>query len=127
MEKTFGSFIKNKRISANPKITLKSMSEKLGINLTLLSDIEHGRKNPFPADKIELFCEIMALGDDEKSEMYDLAAKYSDTVSEDLVHTIMDDNEASKFARIALRMTREGKISDKQWKSFVDSVEEDDD
>lgn len=124
--KTFGSYIKSKRMGAKPKITLKKMSEQLGINLTLLSDIENNRKHPFPAEKIELFCELMNLSSDEKAEMYDLAAKYSDKVSEDIVETIMNDTESGKLARIALRMTKEGKISDEQWKKFIRSVEEED-
>lgn len=45
------------------------MSEQLGINLTLLSDIENNRKHPFSAEKIELFCELMNLSSDEKAEM----------------------------------------------------------
>lgn len=126
MKQTFGSFIKSKRMGATPKITLKSMAEKLGLNLTLLSDIENNRKNPFPAEKIELFCEIMNLNEDEKAEMYDLAANYTNTVSEDIVHTIMDDTESGKFARIALRMTKNGKISDENWKAFVESMEDED-
>jgi len=124
--KTFGNYIKSKRMSASPKITLKKMSEQLGINLTLLSDIENNRKHPFSAEKIELFCKIMNLSADEKAEMYDLAAKYSDRVSEDIVDTIMNDTESGKLARIALRMTKEGKISDEQWKEFIRSVEDED-
>ena len=124
MKETFGSFIRNKRMGVTPKITLKSMAEQLDLNLTLLSDIENDRKKPFPAEKIELFCEIMNLSDTEKAKMYDMAAKYSDTVSEDIVHTIMEDTESGKYARIALRMTKNGKISEKQWKAFVENAED---
>lgn len=126
MAQSFGSYIKEKRTSAHPKITLKSMSEQLGINLTLLSDIENDRKKPFPKEKIDLFCEIMNLDEEEKAEMYDLSAKYSDTASEDIVPTLMNENDSGRYARIALRMTKDGKISDEQWKQFVDSVEDKD-
>ena len=123
MKKTFGEFIKEKRLNAQPKMTLRELSEKLGMNLTMLSDIEHNRKNPFTSEKIELFCKILSLDDEDKAKMYDLAAKGAETVSEDISYTIMN-TEAGECARVALRMTREGKITDEQWKNFIRDVED---
>ena len=51
----FGDFVKRIRTSFIPKMTLKQLSEKLVIPLTLLSDIENNRKKPFDKEKIELF------------------------------------------------------------------------
>lgn len=124
MEKkeSFGRFIKEKRLAANPKITLREMSEKLGLNLTMLSDIENGRKKPFQPERIELFSQIMKLSGEEKEKMYDLAARDMDEVpadiSEDLMYT-----EYGDCARKALRMTKEGKITEAEWKKFIREAE----
>ena len=119
---TFGIFIKEKRLGTNPKMTLKAMSEELEINLTLLSDIESGRKNPFSADKIERFCEILKLSDEEKAHMYDLAARDIDAVPEDISEEIMY-TEYGDIARKALRMTRDGQIDEDEWKNFIRRME----
>ena len=49
----FGDFIKRIRTSSIPKTTLKQLSEKLNVPLTLLSDIENNRKKPFDKEKIK--------------------------------------------------------------------------
>lgn len=71
----FGQFIRKKRIDDLREITQGRMAEQLGISLTYLSYIEHGRKKPFNADLIETFCAYLGLSDVEKAHIYDLAAK----------------------------------------------------
>ena len=78
------------------------MAESLGVNLTYLSDVENNRKKPFSADKIELFCTVLGLSDEERSDMYDLAARDSETVPKDIADTIMY-TEQGDYARKALR------------------------
>ena len=38
---SFGGFIKEKRLTHQPRLTLKKMAESLGVNLTYLSDVEN--------------------------------------------------------------------------------------
>ena len=122
--KTFGSYIKEKRIAQTPRITLKQMAELLSLNLTYLSDVENGRKNPFNAEKIELFCEVLNLTSEEKEIMYDLAARDNGSVPEDIADAIMYTEEGD-YARRALRMANQGKGNVDLWKDLIRKMEED--
>ena len=128
MEKieTFGEFIKEKRMSVTPKITLKNMAAKMDMSLTLLSDIENGRKNPFGSQKIERFCEIMKLNDDDKVKMYDLAAREKNAVPEDITEKIMY-TDIGDLAREALRKSKEGANTVEAWKRLIQELGEADD
>lgn len=121
---TFGDYIKSKRTSHQPKLTLKKMAELLGVNLTYLSDVENGRKKAFSAEKINLFCEILELSESERSELYDLAARDNETVSEDIAETIMYTEEGD-YARRALRMVNQGKGNVEMWKELIRKMEGD--
>ena len=57
----FGAYIKSKRLKDERELTLKDMSQVLGLSLSMLSDIEQGRRKPFGSDKIEKFCEYLQL------------------------------------------------------------------
>lgn len=120
---TFGSFIKEKRMSQEPRITLKQMAELLSLNLTYLSDVENGRKKPFDGSKIERFCEVLNLTPEDRDIMFDLAARDNDSVSEDIADTIMY-TEQGDMARIALRMVNQGKGSVDLWKDLIRKMEE---
>ena len=120
---TFGEYIKEKRLTHEPKYTLKKMAEVLGMNLTHLSDIENGRKNPFDKEKILLFCKVLNLSSDEESEMFDLAARDSDGVSADIMDTIMY-TEQGDLARVALRKVNEGNGNADMWKELIRKMEE---
>ena len=61
----FGDFIKQKRLNDPRELTLKDMSERLGISLSFLSDIENNRRKPFDKDKIEKFAQVLNLSDEE--------------------------------------------------------------
>jgi transcriptional regulator with XRE-family HTH domain len=122
-EITFGEYIKEKRMNYIPRYTLKKMAEALDMNLTHLSDIENGRKNPFDADKIESFCKILDLSDEDKSKMYDLAARDSNSVPADITDTIMY-TEQGDYARTALRMVNQGKGNVELWKELIRKMEE---
>ena len=121
--KSFGEFIKGKRMDHSPRYTLKKMAEALEMNLTQLSDIENGRRNPFDKEKIELFCKILNLTSDEKSEMYDLAARDSNSVPADIADTIMYTDQGD-YARVALRMVNQGKGDVELWKELIRKMEE---
>ncbi len=123
-ESTFGDFIKSKRINHQPKLTLKNTAELLGINLTYLSDVENNRKKAFPSEKIDLFCEVFELSSDDREKMYDLAARDTESVPEDIVETIMY-TEQGDYARRALRMVNQGKGNVELWKDLIRKMEGD--
>lgn len=115
-QKQFGDIIKEFR--KNRGITLDRLSKNLGISLSLLSDIENNRRSPLNEEQIELFAKRFVLSEKEKNELFDLAARSRGSVPEDIKNVIMYTPE-SDFVRMALRKTKAGKISKKDWEEFA--------
>lgn len=118
----FGDFIKRKRLGDPREITLKDMSERLGISLSLLSDIENNRRKPFDSEKIELFARELALSEKDKASMYDLAGRERKEIPSDL-EKIMMYSEVGEMARFALRQTNSGVVDEEDWKKFIRRIE----
>ena len=118
----FGDFIKRKRQAHPDELTLKDVSKMLGISLSFLSDVENNRRKPFDKEKIELFAEKLGLTVDEKALMYDLAARDRGEVPSD-IEDIMMYGEIGDMARLALRQSNAGKISEDDWKQFIRDME----
>ncbi|MEW5920532.1 MAG: helix-turn-helix transcriptional regulator [Bacillota bacterium] len=118
----FGDFIKKKRLSDPRELTLKDMSERLGMSIGMLSDIENNRKKPFDSDKIEKFAEILGLSEEDKAKMYDLAARERNQIPADLEDIMMYDN-IGEMARFALRQSNAGVVTEEDWKKFIREIE----
>ncbi|MDD4347096.1 MAG: helix-turn-helix transcriptional regulator, partial [Desulfitobacteriaceae bacterium] len=114
----FGDFIKQKRLSHPDELTLKEVSQLLGISLSFLSDVENNRRKPFDKDKIELFAERLGLTEEEKATMFDLAARDRKEVPSD-IEDIMMYGEIGEMARLALRKSNSGQINEEDWKQFI--------
>lgn len=119
-QKRFGDRIKEIRLSTTPKTTLKQLSGELGINMTMLSDIENNRKNPFSQELMEKFAEYFDLNADVLAELYDLAAAEKNATPMDITEKIMF-TEVGDYARMALRMSEEENTED--WKEFIRQLE----
>lgn len=118
----FGDFIKKKRLNDPREITLKDMSERLGISLSLLSDIENNRRKSFDAYKIEIFVSELNLSDEDKATLFDLAGRDRSEIPSDL-EDIMMYGEIGEMARFALRQSNAGVISEEDWKKFIREIE----
>ena len=118
----FGDFIKRKRQDNPRKLTLKDMSERLGISLSFLSDVENNRRKPFDKDKIKVFAEVLNLSDEDIAKMYDLAARDRKEVPSD-IEDIMMYSEIGDMARHALRQSKAGAIDEEDWKTFIRDME----
>ena len=118
----FGDFIKRKRLDHPDDLTLKEVSEMLGISLSFLSDVENNRRKPFDKEKIELFVEKLGLSEDDKAIMFDLAARDRKEVPSD-IEDIMMYGEIGEMARFALRQSNAGKIDEEDWKKFIREIE----
>ena len=119
---TFAQFIRKKRLESPEELTLKGVAEKLGISLTMYSDIEKGRRVPSDTFDYELLAELFHLDDREKALLYDLAARRKRTVPSDIEDTLMY-SETGNLARLALRMTNEGTANEEDWKKFIRELE----
>lgn len=116
----FGTYLKTLRTER--EITLKAMSEVLGISLSFLSDVEQNRRKPFDSDKLGKIATYMQLDDDAKALLYDLAAKEKGTIPDD-IDDLMMHTEVGDMARHALRLTNAGVIDEADWKKFIREVE----
>lgn len=114
----FGDYIKKKRLDHPDELTLKEVSKMLGISLSFLSEVENNRRKPFDKEKIELFVEKLGLNEEEKATIYDLAARDRKEVPSD-IEDIMMYGKIGDMARLALRKSNTGEISEEDWKQFI--------
>ncbi len=119
----FGKFIKTRRLADPRELTLKDVSEHLGMSLTLLSDIENGRRRPFDSVKIEEYCAYLGLPEADKNRMYDLAARETGEVPSDIDDTFMY-TDIGDMARHALRLSNAGIVEAEDWREFIRRMEE---
>ena len=115
----FGDFIREKRLKAPGNLTLKMVAEQLNISLSLLSDIENNRRKPFEEEKLKKFAEITGLNKEDIDKLYDLAGRERHEIPKD-IEDIMMYTEIGDIARLALRKTKEGKISAESWKRLIE-------
>ena len=119
---TFAQFIRRKRLESLEDLTLKGVAEKLGISLTMYSDIEKGRRVPSDTFDYEMLATLFHLDAREKALLYDLAARRKRIVPTDIEDTLMY-SETGNLARLALRMTNDGTANEEDWKRFIRELE----
>ena len=119
----FGEFIKSRRMRDPRELTLKDVAKVLDISLSMLSDIEQGRRKPFDDDRIEKFCEYLSLPGEDKALMRDLAAVEKREIPSD-IDDIMMHSEIGDMARFALRMSNEGVLDADDWRTLIQKIEE---
>lgn len=120
----FGQFIRSKRLKDSRELTLRDISEELGISLSMLSDIEQGRRKPFDGEKIERFSAYLHLSEEDKARLYDLAAKKRAGYIPEDIDDIMMYSDVGNMARFALRMTNKGRLSKEDWEQLIQKVKE---
>ncbi len=118
----FGEFIKSKRQADDRELTLKDVAKALNISLSMLSDIEQGRRKPFDSEKIKVFCNYLNLTEREKDLMYDLAARETRKIPDDIEDALMYTGSGEK-ARRALRLTSAGIADENDWDEFIRTLE----
>ena len=122
MEKTFGTFIKEKRLEKG--INLRKLAELLVLATAYISDIENGNRNSPSPDKMEKLVEVLGLNEEERNEMYDLAAKDRDnTVAPDISQYV----KSNDLVRVALRKARNLNLGEQEWLKIIENMENGDD
>ena len=122
MEKTFGTFIIEKRLEKG--INLRKLAELLVLAPAYISDIENGNRNSPSPDKMEKLVEVLGLNEDERNEMYDLAAKDRDnTVAPDISQYV----KSNDLVRVALRKARNLNLGEQEWLKIIENMENGDD
>ena len=122
MEKTFGTFIKEKRLEKG--INLRKLAELLVLAPAYIGDIENGNRNSPSSDKMEKLVEVLGLNEEERNEMYDLAAKDRDnTVAPDISQYV----KSNDLVRVALRKARNLNLGEQEWLKIIENMENGDD
>ena len=117
MEQTFGSFVRERRLSRG--ISLRSMAAKLELSPVYMSNIENNRRAAPSQEYLERLAMLLQLGKTDREQMLDLAARSrQDRVSADLPEYIMD----REIVRTALRTAREADATDQEWQDFIDRI-----
>ena len=117
MEQTFGSFVREYRMSRG--LSLRNLAAKLEISPVYMSNIETDRKPAPTQEKLDKLVEILGLGQYEVEQLLDLAAKSkSRQVSADLPEYIMERD----IVRVALRTAKEVDATDAVWQEFIDRI-----
>jgi len=119
----FGQYLRKKRLDDPREVTQGMLAKELGISLTYLSDIEHGRKKPFDSEYIEKLCAYLDLSAEDKAHIFDLAAKEKHAVPADIEDVLMYE-EIGTMARFALRESNAGNVTEEDWKKFIREIEE---
>ena len=113
----FGEFIAKKRLER--RITLRKMAEMLDCSATFLSDIEKDRRNPLDMERMEKLSQILALSEEERNEMLDLAGRKRNSVAPDLPDYIMNRS----YVSAALRTARDLNAGEAEWQKFIDDLQ----
>ena len=119
----FGDFIRKIRVNDSRELRQADVAEMLGISLSLYSDIENNRRNPFDHDKMEIFSECFNLTENDKIRMYDLASRVKHGIPVDLEDVFFYE-EVGDMARIALREFKAGNLEEDDWKQLIRKAEE---
>jgi len=117
-EKTFGSFITEKRL--RKEISLRQFAIKLDLSPVYVCNFEKDRRAAPKDDILDRIASLLMLNKEETEKMYDLAAKSKNipTVSSDLPAYIMDKD----IVRVALRTAKDVDATDAEWQEFIEKL-----
>ena len=105
-------------------INLRKLAELLELAPAYISDIENGNRNSPSPDKMEKLVEVLGLNEEERNEMYDLAAKDRDNTVAPDISEYVKSNDA---VRVALRKARNLNLGEQEWLKIIEKMENGDD
>lgn len=111
---TFGELIRRRRMQDPRQLTLREMAAELGMPVSVLCDVEQGRRKAFDGEVIEKFCEFLSLGAEDRALLYDLAANSKRTIPAD-IDSFMMYTDMGASARFAMRCSRDGFLTQADW------------
>ena len=114
----FGDFIRKKRQTDPRHISMQEAADYLGISLSYISAMESCNKRPFDGEKLEQIAHYYNLSEEDTAIMYDIAARENKEVPYD-VEDIFLYEEIGELARKALRLSKAGVLTEKDWVEFI--------
>jgi len=119
----FGKFIRDKRVNDSRELRQSDVAEILGISTSLYGEIENNRRPPFDLEKMEIFAGLFNLTYEEKTMMYDLAARENNEIPADLEDILMYEKIGDTI-RFLCRELQNGNFEEERWKSLIREAEE---
>lgn len=102
-------------------MTLRDLAARVEKSASFMCDLENDRRDPPNRELLVKIVEVLSLGEDDSTTLFDLAGKGRKEVSADLPDYIMD-SEVSDTVRLALRTAKNTNASVEDWLRFVDEM-----
>ena len=112
----FGEYIKQKRQEKGK--TLRGLADEIGIAPSYMSDIEKGKRNAPTQEYLEKLITVLELNEEERNELFDLAATSKDTIAQDLTEYVSENPNV----RVALRKAMDLKLGDDEWIKIIEEM-----
>lgn len=112
----FGEYIKQKRQEKSK--TLRGLADEIGIAPSYMSDIEKGKRNAPTQEYLEKLITVLELNEEERNELFDLAATSKDTIAQDLTEYVSENPNV----RVALRKAMDLKLGDDEWIKIIEEM-----
>jgi transcriptional regulator with XRE-family HTH domain len=118
MVKTFGEFLKEKRLATG--LSLREFARRVGMQPSNYCNVEAGVLPPPPAESLEKLCRILNIkkGTGEFEVFHDLAAKGRDEIPAD-VERIVKENE---LIPAMLRTVEYEQVSKQQLRGIIEDL-----
>ena len=114
--KNFGLFISVLRTSRS--MSSQDLAKKVGISNAYLSQLEHGvRLNPDP-DVIVKIANVLDLGQEESTELFDMYSMVTGRISPDIAGYVMGNVSVQKALRCAYTVN----AADEVWEQFIEML-----
>ncbi len=115
---TFGNYLFKKRSAL---MVQRELADRIGVSVAYISDVENGRRDPPPYEKLLLIADVLNLKGQDRLLFFDLAGKGRREVSPDLPEYIMNSDVADTV-RLALRTAKDSNASVEDWLEFVEKM-----
>lgn len=112
----FGDFIKRHREQKG--LYLREVARLLGLSPAYICDMEKNRRSPLYNDKLYKLSSILGLAQDEEYRLFDLSARELKKVPYD-IKDIFFNGEVGEMFRQALRLTKKGILTIKDWERLL--------
>ncbi len=118
MKNEFGKYLKTKRMDRG--MTICGLAALIGKSTSYVSQLERGIRRPPKDQVINKITNVLLLNAEESEMLFDLAAKFRNSVPTDLVDYINTHPNVKE----TIRLSKECKIPETEWSDFAKSLKE---
>lgn len=101
------------------KISLRAFASSVEISAPYYSDIEKGKRYPPDSEKLEKIIDALQLSDEEKIELYDLAAEERQDIPNDIKKILAE----SENLKLLLRTISSKNVDDGDVQALIYKIE----